>query len=37
MEDEDYNPMVFDSLEQLKQTLVALGVKPEDIVEEEQI
>lgn len=37
MEDENYNPMVFDDLEQLKQTLLALGVKPEDIVMEERL
>ena len=34
MEDENYNIMVFDDVEQLKQVLVALGVKPENIVKD---
>ena len=32
MEDENYNIMLFDDAEQLKQVLVALGVKPQNVV-----
>lgn len=34
MEDENYNIMLFDDEKQLKQVLVALGVKPENIVKD---
>ena len=34
MEDENYNVMMFSSAAQLKATLMALGLKPEDIVEQ---
>lgn len=32
MEDENYNIMLFDDAEQLKNTVIALGVKPENVV-----
>lgn len=34
MEDENYNIMLFDDVEELKKVLVTLGVKPENIVED---
>ena len=34
MEDENYNIMLFDDAEQLKEVVVALGVKPENVVKD---